>query len=125
MKFGNMLTSIRRSKGISQRALAKSVGMSFSEYSVLENDRTRQIPNPELINRIIDAVGCTEEEKTNLLEAAKGIKIFIGDSVSNMKNTFYSSRSFIGYKINPQKLREIICRAKKEILEQKNISQNN
>jgi len=37
--FGQLLRSIRREKGVSQRALADQVGVDFSYISKIENDR--------------------------------------------------------------------------------------
>lgn len=53
--FGQALVELRRTKGISQRQLAATVGIDFSYVSKLENDRLSP-PSADTIVRICDAL---------------------------------------------------------------------
>jgi HTH-type transcriptional regulator, competence development regulator len=53
--FGQILVELRRTKGISQRQLAASVGIDFSYVSKLENDRMAP-PAADTIVRICEAL---------------------------------------------------------------------
>lgn len=59
--FGQALCELRRSKGVSQRELAKKVSVDFSYISKLENDR---IPPPaaDTIVKICDVLGTLPDE---------------------------------------------------------------
>lgn len=70
MTFGKTLQKIRRSKEITQRDVAKAIGMDFSYFSKLENDRFDSKPTRETIDKIADALTCTFEERNELLASA-------------------------------------------------------
>jgi transcriptional regulator with XRE-family HTH domain len=70
MTFGKTLQKIRRKKEMSQREIAKKINMDFSYFSKLENDRFESKPTRETIEKIAQALNCTEEEKNELLAAA-------------------------------------------------------
>ena len=70
MTFGKTLQKIRRLKEMSQREIAKKINMDFSYFSKLENDRFDSKPTRETIDKIAQALNCTEEEKNELLAAA-------------------------------------------------------
>ena len=53
--FGQTLRELRRSKGISQRVLAETVGVDFSYISKIENDRLPP-PAADTIVKICDAL---------------------------------------------------------------------
>jgi transcriptional regulator with XRE-family HTH domain len=53
--FGRLLKEIRRSKNISQRDLAKSVGCDFTYISKIENDRLPP-PAAETIQKICEVL---------------------------------------------------------------------
>jgi transcriptional regulator with XRE-family HTH domain len=59
--FGQVLREIRRSKGVSQRQLAKKVGVDFSYISKIENDRLPP-PAADTIVKICDALEIPVEE---------------------------------------------------------------
>ncbi len=73
MTFGQVLKKIRRSKKLKQREIAKKIEMDFSYFSKLENDRFDSKPTPKTIDKIADAMECTEKEKNELLSAADRI----------------------------------------------------
>ena len=70
MTFGKTLQKIRRFKELSQRDVAKAIGMDFSYFSKLENDRLDSKPTRETIDKIAEALRCTEEERNELMAAA-------------------------------------------------------
>jgi len=58
--FGTLLKEIRRSKQVSQRELAKKVGVDFSYISKIENDRLAP-PAADTIIRICEALEIPSE----------------------------------------------------------------
>jgi transcriptional regulator with XRE-family HTH domain len=70
MTFGKVLQRIRRSKGMTQREVAKKIGMDFSYFSRLENDRFDSNPTSETIGKIADALECNGGERDELIVAA-------------------------------------------------------
>lgn len=58
--FGQLLKEIRRSKSISQRELASTVGVDFSYISKIENDRLPP-PAAETIESICQALGIASD----------------------------------------------------------------
>lgn len=71
MSFGKILQEIRRSReNLTQRDVAKEIGMDFSYYSKLENDRMESKPTRETIDKIAIGLKCTQEELNRLLSAA-------------------------------------------------------
>lgn len=70
MTFGKTLERIRRSKSATQREIATKIGMDFSYFSRLENDRFDSKPTRETIDKIAKALTCTEDERSELLAAA-------------------------------------------------------
>ena len=59
--FGQVLREARRSKNVSQRELAKEVGVDFSYISKIENDRLPP-PAADTIVRICDVLEIPVEE---------------------------------------------------------------
>ena len=70
MTFGQILQKIRRAKGKTQRDLADLIGMDYGYYSRIENDKFDYKPSRETIEKIIEKLGCEENEKAELLTAA-------------------------------------------------------
>lgn len=70
MSFGKTLQRIRREKGMTQREVAQKIGMDYSYFSRLENDRFDSKPTRETIGKIAEALECNEEERGELLAAA-------------------------------------------------------
>lgn len=70
MTFGKTLQRIRRAKGKTQRDVAQKIGMDYSYFSRLENDRFDSRPTRETIDKIADALECTDEERGELLSSA-------------------------------------------------------
>lgn len=73
MSFGKTLQKIRRSKGMTQRDIATSISMDHGYFSRLENDRFDYKPSRETVDKIAEALKCTEEERTELLTEANRI----------------------------------------------------
>lgn len=70
MSFGKTLQRIRRAKGKTQREVADQMKMDYSYFSRLENDRFDSQPTRETVENICEGLGCTEEERGELLAAA-------------------------------------------------------
>jgi transcriptional regulator with XRE-family HTH domain len=70
MTFGKTLQHIRRAKGVTQREVASKIDMDYSYFSRLENDRFESKPTRETIEKIAEALKCTDEERGDLLSAA-------------------------------------------------------
>jgi transcriptional regulator with XRE-family HTH domain len=70
MSFGAVLQRIRRAKGKTQREVAGAIGMDYTYFSRLENDRFDSKPTRETVVKIADALGCTPTERSELLAAA-------------------------------------------------------
>lgn len=59
--FGRSLRTLRRSKSVTQRELARKVGVDFSYISKVENDRLSP-PAADTIVKICEALGVAPEE---------------------------------------------------------------
>jgi len=70
MTFGKTLQRIRRDKDMTQREVAQAIEMDYSYFSRLENDRFDSNPTRETIDKIAEALKCTEDERRELLAAA-------------------------------------------------------
>lgn len=70
MTFGKTLQRIRRAKGKTQRDVAQKIEMDYSYFSRLENDRFDSKPTRETVDKIAEALECTEEERGELLSGA-------------------------------------------------------
>ena len=70
MSFGNTIRGLRRTKGISQRALGNMVGVSFTYISKVENGKLDfgDYPSTSLISRLAEALDADEEELLLLAE---------------------------------------------------------
>ena len=77
--FGQLLKSIRREKGISQRDLAEQVGIDFSYISKIENDRLPP-PAAETTIKISNILGVSEEI---LLSNSKKISADMSNAISS------------------------------------------
>ncbi len=70
LTFGKTLQRLRREKDMTQREVAQAIEMDYSYFSRLENDRFDSKPTRETIDKIAEALGCTEDERGELLAAA-------------------------------------------------------
>ena len=70
MTFGKTLQRIRREKGKTQREVANIIEMDYSYFSRLEHDWFESKPTRETVDKIAEALECTEEERGELLAAA-------------------------------------------------------
>jgi transcriptional regulator with XRE-family HTH domain len=73
--FGTVLRRMRQAKGLTQRAIARAIGMDFSYFSRLETGRFNSLPTRETIEKIAAAMSCTDEETAELLAAAGRISV--------------------------------------------------
>ena len=109
MSFGRTLQRIRRDKRMTQRALADAIEMDYAYLSRLENDRFDHKPNRETVEKIADALGCTEQERSELFAHAGRIDAEI-ENVARLTNERPELRqlfrSVAG--LSPDKLQELI-----------------
>ena len=68
--FGAVLRSIRLSKGLTQRDVARAIGMDFAYFSRLESGPFQSLPTRATIEKIAKAMHCTAAEEAELLAAA-------------------------------------------------------
>lgn len=86
MSFGKTLQKVRRSKGMTQRDVAASISMDHGYFSRLENDRFDYKPSRETVEKIAEALKCTEEERTELLTEANRIDQELEKMVIDARN---------------------------------------
>jgi len=69
-KLGDRVRQLRRAKGLSQRALAEMVGISFTYVSKIENEKLDfgDYPSEELILKMAAALDADEDELLILAE---------------------------------------------------------
>ncbi len=68
--FGTVLRRMRQAKRLTQREVARAIGMDFSYFSRLEMDRFQSLPTRDTVARIAEAMRCTDTETMELLAAA-------------------------------------------------------
>jgi transcriptional regulator with XRE-family HTH domain len=68
--FGAVLRRIRLSKDLTQRAVARTIEMDFAYFSRLESDDFKSLPTRATIEKIAQAMQCSETETAELLAAA-------------------------------------------------------
>ncbi len=116
MSFGKTLQRIRVAKGVTQREVAHAMGMDFSYFSRLENDRFDSNPTRETIDKIADALECTDEERGELLAKAGRLNQDM-EKVARIA----SKRPELGQlfqaavKLSPEKIDEILQKVNAEV----------
>ena len=60
--FGQLIRQARKDKGLSQRELAKLIGLDFTYLSKLENDRADYPPKEDVIRSLAQNLDLDEEE---------------------------------------------------------------
>jgi transcriptional regulator with XRE-family HTH domain len=73
MSFGGTLQKVRRAKRKTQREIADAIGMDYAYFSRIENDHFDYTPSRETVEKMVDALECTEQERHELLAAADRI----------------------------------------------------
>src|ERR687886_564017 len=68
--FAMVLRRIRLSKGLTQREIARTIGMDFAYFSRLESAAFASLPTRATIAKIAAAMKCTAAEEAELLAAA-------------------------------------------------------
>lgn len=70
MTFGERLRELRKTKNLSQRALAEKVGINFTYLSKVESEKLdfAQYPSEELIRKLAKALRADEDELLLLAE---------------------------------------------------------
>lgn len=70
MSFGSTLKQLRKSKKITQRELAGAIQMDMAYLSRLENDQTNFNPTHQTIEKFVQGLQCSPQERAELLTAA-------------------------------------------------------
>lgn len=68
--FGCVLRRIRNECGYSQAVLARMVGCDHSYINRLEHPDGKRMPSRQMVERIAEALRCTEPERQSLLVSA-------------------------------------------------------
>ena len=116
MSFGKTLQRIRRGKNLTQRDVAQKIGMDYSYFSRLENDRFDSKPTRETIEKIAEALKCTTEETAELLNQAGRINedmervARIASKRPELGNLFQAA-----VKLSPEKIDEILQQVRAEV----------
>lgn len=87
MRFGEKIRALRKAKGLPQRALAKSLGVSFTYLSKIENENLDfgDYPSEELILRLAKEL---ESDADELLILAKKVPPRIRERVFERPEAF-------------------------------------
>jgi len=95
--FGEMLRTLRKEKGYTQRELGERVGIDFTYVSKIETGKSNP-PNREVLKKMADVLGIEEEEvfalaglvsSIDLREAVSG-DIRLGRVVQKLKGGEFS-----------------------------------
>lgn len=116
MTFGKTLQRFRRSKGVTQRQIATKIGMDFSYFSRLENDRFDSNPTRETIEKIADGLMCTEEERSELLAAAGRIDKELENATRRAATEQQVGRLFRSIaKLSPEQIDKVMKKVESEL----------
>lgn len=116
MTFGKTLQRIRRAKGVTQRDVAQKIEMDYSYFSRLENDRFDSKPTRETIDKIAEALECTEDERGDLLSAAGRIDEELENAARIAGGQPKIGRLFRAVvKLPPEKIDEIMQQVEAEL----------
>jgi transcriptional regulator with XRE-family HTH domain len=111
--FGTVLRRIRLAKGLTQRAVARAIGMDFAYFSRLESDTLASLPTRATIEKIADAMQCTVDERAELLAAA-------GRVSKEMQATPELRRLFrTATQLRPAVLEELVQEAEERLKQQR------
>jgi len=72
--FGTTLRRIRQTHGLSQRAFCRAIHRDTAYISKIETGATESLPSRAQIEAFATGIGCTPEERTELLAAAGRIE---------------------------------------------------
>jgi transcriptional regulator with XRE-family HTH domain len=91
--FGSLIRQARKDKGLSQRELAKKVGVNYTYLSKLENDHAGTPPSEEVITKIADNLALNAQELQYLAgritpEDARILEEFIKENYQQMPVLF-------------------------------------
>lgn len=116
MTFGKTLERIRRSKSVTQREIATKIGMDFSYFSRLENDRFDSKPTRETIDKIAKALTCTEDERSELLAAAGRIDEELEDATRRASTEQQLGKLFRSVvKLSPEQIDKIMKKVESDL----------
>ncbi len=120
MPIGRTLQRIRREKRMTQRQVADAIGMDYAYFSRLENDRFNYQPSPETIERIADALDCTEDERNELFAEAGRINKEM-EQVARLSTERPEIRELFRTVVGlpPDKVQELTAMARKKLKKSK------
>lgn len=101
---------------MTQREVAKEIDMDFSYFSRLENDRFDSNPTRDTIDKIADALNCSEEERSELLTAAGRITEEIENAARMTgKNPVLGKLFRSAIHLSPERLNRIVQEIEAEL----------
>ena len=101
--FGQKMRALRRAAGVTQRELAKQVGVDFSYVSKLENGRL-PAPAAETIVRFAQILDCTTED---LLAAGQKMPGDLGNSLASDATALRFLREAVELHLTPDEWEEM------------------
>lgn len=95
--FGKLIRKARKEKGLSQRELAKLVGVNYTYLSKLENDHAGTPPSEEVIEKLANHLELDAEELQYLAgriteDDAKAFEEFVKQNYKQMPILFRKLR---------------------------------
>jgi HTH-type transcriptional regulator, competence development regulator len=117
MMFGETLKAIRRKKNKTQREIADEIGMDYSYFSRLENERFSSKPTRDTIDKIADALRCTEEERRELIAAAGRIdeKVEVVARIATGERPELGELFLAAVQLPPERIEEIVKELRAEV----------
>jgi transcriptional regulator with XRE-family HTH domain len=111
--FGNLIRQARKAKELSQRDLAKLVGVNYTYLSKLENDHAGTPPSEEVIERLALSLQLNAEELVYLAgritpEDQKAFEEFVKENYQQMPVLFRKLKE------NPKFAQKLLQEASKE-----------
>jgi transcriptional regulator with XRE-family HTH domain len=112
--FGAVLRRIRQSKGLTQRDVARRIDMDFAYFSRLETDRLTGLPTRPTVEKIAQAMQCTNTETAELLAAAGRISEEM-QARPELRRLFRTAAQ-----LSPSALEELVQQAEERLKRQRN-----
>lgn len=111
--FGQLIRQARKAKELSQRELAKLVGVNYTYLSKLENDHAGTPPSEEVIERLAHCLQLPARELVYLAgritpEDQKAFEVFVKENYQQMPVLFRKLKK------NPKFAQKLLQEASKE-----------
>lgn len=120
MAFNIVLKRIRREKEMSQRAIADIIEMDYGYFSKMESGSLGYNPSRETVEKIANALECTESERNELYAESGRIDVEIEEIArSTHQQPLLNDLFRTAAGLSPEKLKELIELAKRKAVPQK------